>query len=138
MSQLEVNWLAIIVAAVAAFAIGALWYSPLLFARQWMAAHGHTPEKIAAMQSSMGKTYAFSFVTYVIMAMVIALLMGLTGANSAVQGIVLAVLAWLGFGFTIGLNTNLYSNKPAAAFMIDAGYQIVHVIVMGAIIGGWR
>jgi hypothetical protein len=138
MPQFDVNWLAIIVAAVAAFAIGALWYSPVLFARQWMAAHGHTPEKMAAMQSSMGKTYAFSFVTYVIMAMVIALLMGLTGANSMMQGIVLAVLAWLGFGFTIGLNTNLYSDKPTAAFMIDAGYQLVHVIVMGAIIGAWR
>lgn len=138
MPQFDVNWLAIIVAAVAAFAIGALWYSPVLFARQWMAAHGHTPEKLAAMQSSMGKTYAFSFITYVIMAMVIALLMGLTGGSTAIQGVVLAVLAWLGFGFTIGLNTNLYSAKPAAAFMIDAGYQFVHVIVMGAIIGAWR
>jgi hypothetical protein len=138
MSEMDVNWLAIIVAAVAAFAIGALWYSPVLFARQWMAAHGHTPEKLAAMQSSMGKTYAFSFITYVIMAMVIALFVGLTGASTAIQGIVLAVLAWLGFGFTIGLNTNLYSGKPAAAFMIDAAYQFVHVIVMGAIIGAWR
>ena len=138
MPQIDVNWLAIIVAAIAAFAIGALWYSPMLFGRQWMAAHGHTPEKLAAMQSSMGKTYAFSFITYVIMAMVIALLAALTGAASAAQGIVLAVLAWLGFGFTIGLNTNLYSDKPAGAFMIDAGYQFIHVILMGAIIGAWR
>ena len=138
MPQLDVNWLAIIVAAVVAFAIGALWYSPTLFGRQWMAAHGHTPEKLAAMRSSMAKTYTFSFITYLIMAMVIALLMGLTGGTTMIQGIVLAVLAWLGFGFTIGLNTNLYSDKPAAAFMIDAGYQLVHVIVMGAIIGAWR
>jgi hypothetical protein len=138
MPQIDVNWLAIIVAAVAAFALGALWYSPPLFGRQWMTAHGHTPEKLAAMQSRMGKTYTFSFITYVIMAMVIALLIGLTGATTAIQGIVLAVIAWLGFGFTIGLNSNLYSNKPAAAFMIDAGYQLVHVILMGAIIGAWR
>ena len=138
MPQLDVNWLAIIVAAVVAFAIGALWYSPTLFGRQWMAAHGHTPEKLAAMRASMAKTYTFSFITYLIMAMVIALLMGLTGGTTMIQGIVLAVLAWLGFGFTIGLNTNLYSDKPAAAFMIDAGYQLVHVIVMGAIIGAWR
>jgi hypothetical protein len=138
MPQLDVNWIAIIVAAAAAFAIGALWYSPVLFGRRWMAAHGHTPEKLAAMQSSMAKTYTFSFVTYVIMAMVIALLLGLTGGATAIQGIVLAILAWLGFGFTIGLNSNLYSDKPAAAFLIDAGYQFVHVIVMGAIIGAWR
>jgi hypothetical protein len=138
MPQTDVNWIAIIVAAIAAFALGALWYSRTLFGRQWMAAHGHTPEKLAAMQSSMGKTYAFSFITYLIMAMVIALLMGLTGGNSVVQGIVIAVLAWLGFGFTIGLNSNLFSDKPATAFMIDAGYQFVHVIVMGAIIGAWR
>ena len=134
----DVNWLAILVAAIAAFALGALWYSRSLFGRQWMAAHGYTPEQLASLQSSMGKTYAFSFVTYVIMAMVIALLVGLAGGVSAAQGIVLAVLAWLGFGFTIGLNTNLFSDKPAAAFMIDAGYQLIHVIIMGAIIGAWR
>jgi hypothetical protein len=138
MPQMDVNWLAIIVAAVAAFAIGALWYSPMMFGRQWMAAHGHTPEKLAAMQSSMGITYTFSFVTYLIMAMVLALLVWLIGATTAIRGIVLAVLTWLGFGFTIGLNTNLYSDKPPKAFMIDAAYQLVHVIVMGAIIGGWR
>jgi hypothetical protein len=138
MLQNDVNWLAILIAAIAAFALGALWYSRSLFGRQWMAAHGHTPEQLAAMQSSMGKTYAFSFLTYVIMAMVIALFMTLTGATSVVQGIVIAVLAWLGFGFTIGLNSNLYSNKRPAAFMIDAGYQLVHVIIMGAIIGAWR
>lgn len=138
MSQMDVNWLAIIVAAVAAFAIGALWYSPTLFGRKWMAAHGHTPEKMAAMRSSMAKTYTYSFVTYLITAMVIALLVGLTGAGTAMLGIVLAVLAWVGFGFATGLNANLYSDKPAAAFLIDAGYQVVYVIVMGAIIGAWR
>lgn len=103
-----------------------------------MAAHGHTPERMQAMQADMAKTYGFSFITYVIMAMVLALLMGLTGAATMIQGIVLAVLVWLGFGFTIGLNGNLYSGKPASAFMIDAGYQFVHVIVMGAILGAWR
>jgi hypothetical protein len=135
---MDVNWLAIIVAAVAAFALGAFWYSRTLFGRQWMAAHGHTPEKLAAMQSNMGKTYTFSFITYVIMAMVLAVLMGLSGAVTVIQGILLAALTWLGFGFTIGLNTNLYSDKPAKAFFIDAGYQLVYVIVMGAIIGAWR
>lgn len=138
MPQLDVNWIAIIVAAIAAFALGALWYSNAMFARQWMAAHGHTPEKLAAMQSSMGKTYAFSFVTYLITAMVIALLIGLTGGASLVGGIVIAVLAWLGFGFAIGLNGNLFSGKPASAFMIDAGYQLIYMIIMGAIIGAWR
>ncbi|HEU5183028.1 MAG TPA: DUF1761 domain-containing protein [Gemmatimonadaceae bacterium] len=138
MPQLDVNWIAILVAAIAAFALGALWYSNAMFGRQWMAAHGHTPEKLAAMQSSMGKTYAFSFVTYLITAMVIALLIGLTGGASLVGGIVIAVLAWLGFGFPIGLNGNLFSGKPASVFMIDAGYQLIYMIIMGAIIGAWR
>ena len=138
MPQLDVNWIALIVAAIVAFALGALWYSNAMFGRQWMAAHGHTPEKLAAMQSSMGKTYAFSFVTYLITAMVIALLIGLTGGASLVGGVVIAVLAWLGCGFPIGLNANLFSGKPASAFMIDAGYQLIYMIIMGAIIGAWR
>src|SRR2546422_5509273 len=43
----NVNILAVLVAALLTFVLGAFWYSPILFARQWMQAQGYTPEKIA-------------------------------------------------------------------------------------------
>jgi hypothetical protein len=53
MPSTNVNALAVIVAAVLTFGLGAVWYSPVLFAKQWMAAQGHTPEMLA--QFSRGR-----------------------------------------------------------------------------------
>jgi hypothetical protein len=134
----EVNWLAVLVAAAATFAIGALWYSPLLFAKPWMRARGYTPDRLEAMRSSAGRAYAVSFVSYVVMGVVFSILLSLTGATSAVAGAWVGFLVWLGFAFTIGLTRNAFSDETFTAFTIDAGYQLVYLLVMGSILGGWR
>ena len=50
-----INYLGVLASAIMIFAIGALWYSPMLFGRLWVTAHGYTPEKIAEMRKGMGK-----------------------------------------------------------------------------------
>jgi|SRR6185369_3673622 len=133
-----INWLAVLAAAAATFAIGALWYSPALFARQWMAAHGYTAEQAAAMRKNMAMAFVGSFVCYIVIAAALAALMVWTGRVGLVEGVKLALLCWLGFAFTLGLTANLYSNKSRMVFVIDASYQLVFFIVMGAILGVWR
>jgi hypothetical protein len=127
-----------LVAAVAAWLIGGLWYSPLLFAKQWVAAHGYTPEQVAAMQKNAPKAYGISFLCFVVMAHVLAALVHLTGAEGWMYGLHLGFLCWLGFAFTIGLTANVYSDKKIATFFIDSGYQLVYLMVMGAILAAWR
>jgi len=133
-----VNYLAVVVAAVAAWILGALWYSPALFARQWMAAHNYSPERIEAMKKGMAKTYAISFLCFVVMAGVLAILVDRLGILGALGGVKLGAITWLGFAATIGLTANLYSDKPLAAFLIDAGYQLVYMVVMGVILAVWK
>ena len=133
-----VNYLAVVVAAVAAWILGALWYSPALFARQWMAAHNYSPERIEAMKKGMAKTYAISFLCFVVMAGVLAILVDRMGILGALGGVKLGAITWLGFAATIGLTANLYSDKPLAAFLIDAGYQLVYMVVMGVILAVWK
>src|SRR6476620_2991462 len=67
------NYLAILVAAIVAFLIGGLWYSPMLFAKQWMAAHAHTPEDVAKMKADAPRAYAISFVAFLVMASILQL-----------------------------------------------------------------
>jgi hypothetical protein len=128
----------ILVAALVAFLIGALWYSPVLFAKAWVRANGFTPERLAAMQANAGRAYAGSFVAFVVMAAVLGLLLRHLGADSTADGAAWGFHAWLGFALPIGFTANLYSDKPAAAFLIDAGYQLVYMTVMGAILGAWQ
>ena len=58
MSLSDVNYLAVGLATILAFALGGLWYSPVLFGKAWMAAHGYTPEQMQAMQASAGPSRA--------------------------------------------------------------------------------
>ena len=133
----HINYLAVLVAAVVTFAIGALWYS-LLFGKAWMKAHGYTPEKLEEMKAGMGKAYALSFVCYLVMAFVLAVLIYWTGTATAMGGLHLGALCWLGFAATIGLTANLYSDKPLSTYLIDAAYQLVYLMAMGAILGAWQ
>lgn len=129
--------LPVLIAAVAAFLIGALWYSPVLFAGAWVRAHGHTPERLSAMQANAVRAYAGSLVAYVLMASVLRLLLHHIGADSAADGAAWGFHAWLGFALPIGFTAYLYSGKPVASFLIDAGYQLVYMTIMGAILGSW-
>lgn len=133
-----INLLAVLVAAVATFVLGGLWHSPLLFGKVWVRAHGYTPEKMESMRAGVGRTYAVSFLCYLVMATVMALLIGATDTVTALGGVRLGALCWLGFAATIGLTANLFSDKPLATYLLDAGYQLVYLSVMGAILASWR
>ncbi|HET7040522.1 MAG TPA: DUF1761 domain-containing protein [Gemmatimonadales bacterium] len=118
--------------------IGGLWYSPVLFAKQWVAAHGYTPEQVAAMQKGAPKAYGISFLCFLLMAHVLGFLVHLTGAATWLYGAHLGFLCWLGFALTIGLTAQVYSQKRFAAFVIDAGYQLVYLVAMGTILAAWQ
>jgi hypothetical protein len=134
----HIHWLPVIVSAVAVFAIGALWYSPVLFGRAWVKAHGHTPEKLAAMRSTMGRAYGVSFACYFVMAIAMAILIQRMDVFYVRGGVKLGALIGVGFAATVGLTANMFSEKPLATWLIDAGYQIVYLMVMGAILVAWR
>ncbi len=137
LKPIDINYLAVIAAAVATFAIGALWYSAL-FAKPWMAAHGYTPETLESMRKGMPRAYAMSFVANLVMAAAIAILVGYLGLARPLQGMKLGLLLWAGFIATVGLTNLVYSNRRPATYYIDAGYQLVFMVVMGGIIAGWR
>lgn len=131
------HWPIILAAAVVAWLLGALWYSPLLFAKAWVRTNGYSPEKVAAMQANAAKTYLGSFVAFVLIAFVLHLFLSRLGATSLRSGAGWGFHAWVGFALPIGFTANLYSDKPLAAFLIDAGYQLVYLTAMGAILGNW-
>ena len=139
MPTANVNVLAILVAALLTFVLGMVWYSPALFARQWMAAQGYTPDKLEAMKrKGMTRAYVVSVLCYFVTAYVVALIASYTNSTTFAQGLWLGFLSWLGFAATIGLTANLFSEKPLAAWVIDAGYQLAYLVLMGVLLSVWR
>ena len=134
----SVRILPVLVSAIAVFAIGALWYSPLLFGRAWVRAHGHTEEKLAQMRASAGRAYAVSFACYLVMAVAMSILVHRMDVRMLRGGAKLGALLGVGFAATIGLTANVFSESRLSAWLIDAGYQVAYLIVMGVILVAWR
>jgi hypothetical protein len=132
-----VNWLAVLVAAVVAFGFGALYYSPLLLGKAWTAAHGYTPEQLAEMQKSAGMAYGVTFVCWLVMAAAVAVILHRVGAQTLVGGLKVAALCWLGFAVPVGLSQQAFGGRKYAAWALDAGYQLVSLLLMGVVLALW-
>jgi hypothetical protein len=135
----SINWLAVIVAALATFFLGGLWYTAL-FGKSWVRLHGYTEAQIAAMKQAKPPAVFFSvmIVSYLLVACIVAIIAGASGIESAVGGATLGLLLWFGFALAIGLTSYIASDKPFGVYAIDLSYQFVFLIMTGAIIGAWR
>ncbi len=138
MPEFQVNYLAVLVAALATIFIGALWYSPLLFHKIWVKAHGYSEEKVEQMRKTAGRAFIVSLFCYLVMAFVLAVLVSWVGVASVPQGALLGLLVWVGFLATLGLTAHMFSEKRLSTYLIDAGYQLVYSVVMGVIVATWR
>lgn len=133
----QINFWAVIVAAVASFGVGGLWYG-MLFAKQWVRVHGFSEEQEQQMQKNQPRNFGLFFVVDLIMAAVMSLLVVNLGIDSAVEGAGLGLLLWLGFAATIGAAKNAATGKPLAAYLIDTGHELAGLVVIGLILGVWR
>ncbi|MBI3004800.1 MAG: DUF1761 domain-containing protein [Ignavibacteriales bacterium] len=127
------NYVAILVAAVANMVIGFLWYG-LLFGKKWAALHGYTEEQIKSMNP--GPLYAQSFVAVLVSYYILARFVPSTA--TLMDGIEVACLVWLGFVTTTQFTASLFSTKPRALYFLDTGYQLVTFIAAGAILTAWK
>lgn len=138
-----VNWLAILVAAIVIFMLGGLWYSPVLFAKKWIALQNKTEEqmKAEAAAANMPLMYASAFITGLIiagaMAMVFAHIANDMPMNAA-HGALLGAILWLGFAATTSYATALFSGKPRQLWFIDSAYNLVSFVLAGIILAVWR
>lgn len=130
----NLNWLAIIAAAVSAFILGGLWYSPLLFAKRWMKETGITEE--STKNTNMMKIFSLAFLLSLIASFFLAMFIG---ANAgAVYGAMAGFMAGLGWVFTFMGISYLFESRTLAHFLINSVYSILSLTVMGSIIGAWQ
>ena len=135
----KINYPAVLVSAIIYWALGALWYSPLLFSRAFIALKGWTPEDIARIQSQgTAKLIAAAFIGSLIAAYVLAHFVRLMDARGAVDGLKIGLWVCLGFIFTSNLETVLFEQRPLGLYLINNGYHLVGFLLMGALLASWR
>ena len=139
MTYASFNPFAIFVAAVVAFGLGYLWYVPL-FGDTWARLSGHAGKSAAeleALQAGAPKAYAITFAAQLVMAAALTVLSDYFALFTVVQALKLAVLVFFGFVGPVGLIATAHTGRPWMAWGIDAGYQLLYLVLMSLIIVLW-
>ena len=136
---MDINYVAVVVAALVSFFIGWAWYSPILFVKPWLRSRGKDPAVAMSgdMKMPMGKMLA-EFVSTLLVAYVLAhfsMWMGVTSVQAALQ---LAVWIWLGFQATLFFGQVQWEEMRWRHFAISSGRWLVTLVVMSLILGLWH
>lgn len=139
-----INWIAVLVAGISAFGLGAVWYSPKVFGTAWMKDNGFTEETIRSGNASA--TFSWTLVLSLVASVNLAMFLSDTPDECTGLCAHKTDLAWgatagflagiwvLCFIFIIGL----FEQKPKRLLWINSGYAVVALTLMGAILGLWR
>jgi len=138
-----INYLAVLVAGIVIFALGGLWYSPVLFAKRWIALQGRTEEEMKAQAAAANmpvmylSAFICGFVTAWVMAMILAHIASSMALNAG-HGALIGFMCWLGFAATTSYAMALFSGKPKQLWLIDSAYNLVSFVLAGMILAVWR
>lgn len=135
MPQADVNYWAVLVAALANMVIGAIWYNPRAFGTAWMRLTGRTMAD--AQQQNARTAYLLTFLAALLAAYVLSLFVDFTRAANLAAGAWTGILLWLGLVATTGLANFVFEGKPWSLYAIVYGHHLVALAVMGAIVAVW-
>jgi len=120
--------LSIILAVVVANALGMLWYSDMMFARQWALLSGHEMSSEGKNKLSMRRIYFFNLLLTIITATVIAAMLRAGFWVGDLFGV------WSAFALPIFAGEILWDGKPLKLFLIKAGYNLAALGLMASVI----
>jgi hypothetical protein len=134
----KINWLALLVAGLIAFFVGAIWYTAL-FGKLWLKLQGFSESKVKEMQAKTPPPRFFGgmILSYLMLAFALALLLSGFPERSVTTGILLGLVFWLGSA-AIAMTGHIASDKVLGIYLIDTGCQLVYLLLMGALLGAWR
>ena len=125
------NWLAVVIAAIANIVIGFLWYGNWAFGKSWTQLSGRTMGE----GQQQGPLYGLTIVAAIVQAITMAWFAANTGANSGSAGALLGLFVGIGFIAPAMFADVLFAGRPPRLHAITAGYQVLAAIVQGTIMG---
>jgi hypothetical protein len=132
------NYFAVLVAAVAAFVLGWLWYSPLLFFKPWMRFRGLDPGAAMTGAKLPAGKLLIEFVRCVVLAYVVARFLVALGVSSWMPAVQVGFCLWIGFPVILLTGSVIWENIPWKVAAIHAGDWLVKILVIATIVSVWR
>lgn len=132
-----INWLAVLVAAVASFLIGGIWYGAA-FSKAWQRLHGFTDAQVKAMGANPARTFGILGACDIVAALIMAILVQKIGATTLIDGLGLGFFTTLLCSTAFVISTYTASGKKLALILLDAGKLAACLLTTGAILAAWR
>ena len=132
----HINWLAVLVATLAFFALGAIWYS-FLFKNAWIRntkVNMNDPNAKSGVAGIMFTSFILTFICCI----GIAIFLGKSGPSSWMSGAKVGLVAGVCFCATAISNSYVYEKRPSALHLINGLYNICGCVIAGIIIAVWK
>ena len=133
----QVHWLAVLVSGIVIFLLGGLWYSPLLFAKRWVALSGKSEEDIKKAAPG-ALPFVLVFFCGLLTALVLAMVLNHFRPLTIGRGALVGVLCWLGFAAPSSFGTATFSGTPRALWLLNSGYNLVAFVLAAIILSVWQ
>lgn len=135
MLSFNVNYLALLAVVVMNMVIGYLWYSPMLFGKQWMKLIGKSEAELK--KGNMAEAMSLMLLCAVVMAFILNQVV-LPAPVNFVSGAVIGFWMWLGFVATSTAAPSIFEGKPWKLYFINNSYNVLTMVLMGGILAIWR
>lgn len=136
--NVEVNWVAVILATLSSMVIGTFWYTPKVFGTMWMKLVGMDPKKAKGLGTAVGPiiiTLIVSFLTAFILAHMIFLAHAFFNNSRLYDALTTAFWLWLGLVAARFITHDVFEGRPAVLTLINISHELATLLVMGGIIG---
>jgi hypothetical protein len=134
MPSVDINYGAVLVAALVNMVVGALWYSKPLFAKEWAKLTGRKMEDMGGG----GRGYGVAAIGALVQAWILAHFVAYAGSTTTVDGLVTGFWLWLGFVAVTSAVHLVFEGRSWNLWKINAGYFLVVLLINGALLAAWR
>jgi heme/copper-type cytochrome/quinol oxidase subunit 4 len=134
----NINWLAVLAAAVINFFVGAIWYTAL-FGKLWIKLNGYSEQQVKEMQAKMSPPRFFGgmILSQIVLALAVAFVLT-SFAEPNLQTSVLVGLAFWLVSAAISMTNHLASDKPDALYVLNVACHLIYLLIVGALLGIWH
>jgi len=134
-----INFWPILVATIVSFGISAIWYSPILFGKEWMNLVKMTDDDVANVEArGIWKFYIIQIIITLISFCVLAFIIASTSTEGGTNGAFMGFIVWIGFILTNAIESYIWEKRPFKLILINSVSMLINLVIGGAIIGSWR
>jgi len=135
MKSLKINHAAVWILVLLHQIIGAMWFSPFLFADKWMQLMGKSMQDF---ENATITPYIISIINAIIMNYSMAYLFRKLNVENFMKGLYYAFIFWFAFLFLEIMTYNAFELRPVGLALIDGGKSLVTFLVSGLVLGTWK